>query len=293
MTERDTYYIFKPDFPKLEVLRVYILKGEVQLAVNYFTQENLSANAYMKGQRPGAWVPLLYQCFQDKRLSPLIKLLINRGGDPLLPPDAEDFVPLIFLCDDIYLDFLVKKGLTVDPETKVKNLYDCFLYARLTRVRKLLRLNLISRADISAAEQAYPDLQFTMLDTGIKYLTYFYSAQVKKARQEGTGGDPANLKKTTEELIARYVGLLDYLRMKPPLAALELCAKYYLYEILNRFKTRDQAVQPVYWVRAVYGLGGAQEALLRPLLNDYRYEQTCLALNHEPDEQIYSRYSRI
>jgi hypothetical protein len=283
MTDRDTYYVFQPAFPKLEILRKFITKGQWDAALKYFKAENLDPNAYIKGVRQGTWVPLLYQCLQDPRLTPFTKLLLNRGGDPLRKPDAEEYTPLIFICDELYLDFLVKKGLTVRPETKIIDVYHCFLYAKYARVKKLVRLGLLTPADILLMEQTYPDVQVEMLNTGIKYLTYYYGAQIKKATLAGTTEGPLNLKKTTEEIIARYARIMDYLKGPPSTTVLDLCVKYYLYEILTLYKARGFVIDG----KPNYGLGGATEALLRPLLNDHRYEQTCFTLNVSPDPCIY------
>ena len=283
MTDRDTYYVFQPNFPKMEILRKFIMKGQSEGAASYFKQEKLDPNAYIKGVRQGTWVPLLYQCFQDHRLTSFTKLLLNRDGDPLLKPDADQYTPLIYICDELYLDFLVKKGLTVRSETKIADLYHCFLYAKSTRVKKLLRLGLLTLTDIQLMEQSYPDVPFAMLDTSIKYLTYYYGAQIKKANLAGTVEVPVNLKKMTEDLITRYASILDYLKGAPSTTVLDLCVKYYLYEILTVYKNRGYQVKG----QPVYGLGGATEALLRPLLNDHRYEQTCFTLNVSPDPCIY------
>ena len=287
--ERDDYYVFLPEYPKLEMLRRFILRGEVQPALDYFRSENLDPNAYIKGVRNGTWVPLLYQCLQDNRFTPFIKVLLNRGGNIHLKPDAaEPQTPLIYICADLYLDFLVKRGLKPEPTSKAQDLYHCFLYAKHSRVKKLLGHGLLNPSDIQALEKAYPELVHHMLDTGVKYLTYFYGAQVKKS-QSGKGDATANLKTVTEDMLARYVDLLHYTREPPTQAVADFCADYYLYEILAFYATRGDPLI----ARPVYGKTGATEALLRPLLNDYRYEQTCRVLKVAPEASIYQSYSRI
>jgi hypothetical protein len=282
MTERDSYYIFKPEFPKLEILRKFILKGQVDQAVHHFKAVNFDPNAYIKGSRPGVWVPLLYQAFQDKRMMGLIKVLINRGGKVNKLPDGDDEAPpLIFVCDAMYIDYLYKQGLR---GTGLTPIYQCFLYGKYEHLKKLTGLAVIAPADIEKVQAAYPDLLYSMLDTGVKYLTYYYGAQVKK------GDENANLKKCTDDIIARYVGCLDFLDLSTiDQKVVDLCAKYYLYEILTRLRLN---FKPGFTCPVNYGDTGAKEALLRPLLNDYRYEQTCKILKVRPDPVVYQGYNR-
>jgi hypothetical protein len=278
--DRDSYYIFKPEFPKLEILRRYITKAQCQEAVSYFNQEDFDPNAYIKGHKSNTWVPLLYQCFQDKRLTALIKILINKGGNISKQPDG-DAPPLLFVCDDIYFDYLVKlkhlppfEHSTIEP-----NLYNCFLYGNYKRIVKMLKNNLITKTDIEMVHKKHSNLVFEMIDTCVKYLNYYYGAQIKK-------GDPdANLKKCTMETLEKYVNLCEFISVEYiNIDVIELCTQYYLFEILQAFQNKGVHLPNIH---VKYGIGGTKEALMRPLVNDYRYEQTCLLLKQEPEKSIY------
>jgi hypothetical protein len=281
--ERDSYYVFQAEFPQLEILRRYITKAQTEEAVAYFLQEKFNPNAYIKGHKQGTWVPLLYQCLQDKRLTPLIKLLLKQGGKVAQRPDGPA-PPLIFVCDDIYFDYLVKR-LPFDPESLLENLYTCFLYGKHKRIEKLLTAELITDCDIAKVQKKYPNMVFEMIDTCVKYLTYYYGAQLKK-------GDPeANLKKCTTETLEKYVLLCNYIAVESiQPAVIDLTVRYYLFEILQAFRQKGYNLPSL---KPVYAAGGAKEAILRPLLNDYRYEQTCLVLNQTPDPCIYENYNPL
>jgi len=282
--DRDSYYIFKPEFPKLEILRRYITKAQTEAAVAYFNQEGFDPNAYIKGHKSGLWVPLLYQCLQDKRLTPLIKILLKKGGNVAKRPDGEA-APLLFVCDDVYYDYLVKR-LPFDRTTIGPNLHYCFLYGKCLRIEKMLDSGVLTKADLEICRKAYPDLAFEMIDTCVKYLTYYYGAQIKK-------GDPdVNLKQCTMETLEKYVNLCKFLKVEciTP-EAINLCVRYYLFELLQAFQT--QGVIFSHGLCVKYAIGGAKEAVMRPLLNDYRYEQTCLLLQQEPEKSIYESYNPV
>ena len=276
--DRDSYYIFKPEFPKLEILRRYITKAQSEEAVSYFNSEPFDPNAYIKGHKSNVWVPLLYQCFQDKRLTPLIKILIKNGGNVAKQPDG-DAPPLLFVCDDIYFDYLVKRLPPFDQSVLEPNLYNCFLYGNHKRIVKMLENGLITKTDIKAVHKKQPDIAFQMMDTCVKYLTYYYGAQLKK-------GDPdANLKKCTTETLEKYVNLCEFIPVDYINAnVIDLCIRYYLFEILQAFQKKGFTLPTI---PVKYGIGGTKEAIMRPLVNDYRYEQTCLLLNQEPEKSIY------
>jgi len=282
MTARDEYYIFQTDYPKLDVLRRFITKGQVDEAVAWYKGEGLSPDAYIKGVKPGTWVPLLYQCLQDQRFNPLIKQLLRQGGNVLKLPDGDDVTPLIYICDAAYLSYLLKKGAAPVP-VNPRDVYHCFIYGRAERVQKLLDHGCLTHADIDRMQATYPTLKYTMVDTGVKYLTYYYGAQVKKGN--------TIVKQTTDDLIGRYLALFALLEGSVDRPCLDLCVDYYLYELLAYFKKRCGGL-PKGLLPPVYGQKGAKAAFLRPLLNDYRYEQTCLTLDIEPTGEIYEGYNR-
>ena len=97
----------------------------------------------------------------------------------------------------------------------------------------MLKNNLITKTDIEMVHKKHSNLVFEMIDTCVKYLNYYYGAQIKK-------GDPdANLKKCTMETLEKYVNLCEFISVEYiNIDVIELCTQYYLFEILQAFQNK-------------------------------------------------------
>jgi len=296
MTDRDHYYVLKSDFPDLEKTRILILSGKIKEALDFIIKNNIDPNGYVKGTKKGTWIPLFYCCATSQNTEPIMNYLIGKKVNPKKLPDAEpeDIEPLIFVCKDEYLKYLVNYGLTIDKSTKGNDIIKCLKYGKYERLTQLVSMGIINVNDIISNCTTIIDI----LDIAIKYLNYSYTAyNIAVSNDKPITWTP---KERTNSTMSQYAMIIDYIfslgSVKNFLSkdTIEYCCKYYLHEILTVIKNN---ISESKWSKLkkdivpVYNTIGPLVALMRPLLNDKRYELTCKVLEISPVQEIYEAYT--
>ena len=275
MNKRNEYYVFQPDYYRYEELRRLIEKKDSVAAMKYFVSHSLPVNLYMRANsdpKGDLFVPLIYKTLQTKELHEFSLYLLKHGAKFKLEPDGDEYPDLLFTCHTKYVPWLIKKGATVShPDVGIKK---CLMVGNWERLQLLISSGMITAAQVTY-EQEQP---YQMIKTAVHYLTFFYTQAIK---HESTGGEPPSLKGETDKTIEKYRKTFELFppkEIKPEV--IQLCVDYYLYEILQVLDVTYSDNPPV------YNQKGTITAVVRPLLNDARYEKTCKQLGIPPSDML-------
>ena len=280
MTERASFYASLPDYYKLEKIRALILSGVSSEDIISFIKENkLSVNSYIKGLRANEWVPILSLLARTDKHQLAVKFLVKSGVNINLVPDAdpEQQEPLLFTCDMTYFKFFNEHGakITGSLDANIKRKLRC---ADIKRVKLLIKTGHLT---VSSVVNADTDPILYTLTSMKDYLTYAFNIR-------------QNLTNLTEELDSTVIKFLvcveQLVAWGCPVSqnAVNFCIDYYLHEFLSikAFNAlKFQTVNPEYHEYK----DKLVVAMLRPLLNDSRYEKTCRVLNVTPNRELYQK----
>lgn len=285
--DRAHYYANIENHYELEKIRKCNNSEEI---VKIMKHHKVDVNSYIKHPvKKGEWVPLIYFFSLNNKYQDVVKYLLVHKANPLNHPDGDDVEPLLFACHDIYLKHYLSRGCSVtcgngDICNNIMRRLRCGDWQRLHVLRKH---NIITGENISHFIETQNDVILHCLNAMKEYLIYVYN--IKKSVTDKTIETTNTISKfitVTKMLLSWGVKVNDNV--------VDFCTDFYLYEFLrlplfmNVIKARhDDLTKPVYHEHK----DGLRVALLRPLLNDYRYEQTCDAHNVKPDDEIYAKIS--
>lgn len=277
MSKRNEYYVFQKDYYRYEELRRLIELKDCKSAMTYFVSHCLPPNCYIRANsdpKSDLFVPLIYKTLEHSQLHEFSVYLLKRGANFKLEPDGEEgsYTDLLFTCHARYVPWLVRKGAKIShPETGIKR---CLLLGNWERLEVLVSSGQVERDSIRYDDE----LPYQMIKTAVHYLTFFYTQAIK---HESTGGEPPSLKAETDKTVGKYSKTFELFppeRVTPEL--IQLCVDYYLYEILAVLHVTSSPNPPV------YNQKGTITAVIRPLLNDARYERTCQQLGVKPESML-------
>jgi hypothetical protein len=278
---RADYYASRPDYFLLQELRDKIFKDTSEQIINFIIVNKISVNSYMKGLKINEWVPLLYLACSNSKYVDLVKYLIKSNVNIHAMPDSDDIEHILYTCDGLYLKFLYDKGCRPDNGNTVKNIKRRLRKADIKRLVSLIKLNVITCEDIYSTEDPVLYCLKSMTD-------YFkYAFNVRK--------DLVNFTAELNEVIEKFLRCVNQLILWKCEITDEACiyaGKYYMFEFLkfDAFKTQINFENVVKYHEHMDKL---EVAMLRPLLNDARYEKTCKALNIIPAKDLYLKMSEI
>jgi hypothetical protein len=283
MTDRASYYASLPEYYNLEELRKMIFKAETEdkTIIDFIKEHKLNVDSYIKGLKANEWVPVLHMAARSSRRQALVKFLIKSGANLNLLPDAEPELvePLLFICDEMYFKYFVEHGYNLNMKDARKlriNIQRRLRCADIRRLRLLVKVKQLEINDIIGGEM---DVVLYCLTSMKDYLTYAFNI-----RQ-----NIVNLTEELQEVTGKFLDcikqLLDWGATVSKEAA-EFAVNYYLYEFLSlpAFKVKLQNFAEVPYHEHLDKL---TVAMLRPLLNDARYEKTCLSLGQKPCEELF------
>jgi hypothetical protein len=283
MSERASYYASLPEYYQVEELRNLLLAKETtsEHIITFIKQHKLSVNIFLKGFRVNEWVPLLHICCHNAKYQDAVKFLIKNGADLHQLPDADADVcePLLFSCDLLYFRYLHDSGCTVlkgDQSHNIKRKLRC---ADIKRLKIMLKLKLLTVTDILTAVD---DPILYCIKSMKDYLVYAFN--IRKGLY--------NLQEELVSTVDKFtfcVGHLIKLGAPVTVDAVDFCTEYYLYEILELFKITLKGKFKSSAVIYHEYKDSLMVAILRPLLNDARYEKTCFMLGVKPDNQLYEK----
>ena len=276
MTEKEHYYASLPDYYTLNKLRSMIFSSaSTEDVIKFIKESKLSPNSYVKGFKANEWVPILNLLSKTDKHQLAVKFLIKAGVNINLVPDAEpeQQEPLLFTCDAVYFKFFNEHGatLTGDMGNNIKRRLRC---ADINRLKLLIKTG---HLNVETVKSSDPDPILLTLTSMKDYLTYAFNV-----RQNLTNLTE-ELKVTIDKFLPCIVKLVEW---GCPVTddAIKFCIIYYLYEFLPVL-CKDATGAPVYHEY----MDKLTVAMLRPLLNDSRYEKTCRHLNIEPCKELYQR----
>jgi hypothetical protein len=223
--------------------------------------------------KPNEWVPILHMAARTKESS-LVQFLIKSGANLNLLPDAEaeQLEPLLFICDEIYFKYFVEHGCQVKSEHKGVNILRRLRCADIRRLTLLVKTRILTVQDILSAGDTVLYSLTAMKD----YLTYAFNIR-------------QNLINLTEELnqvISKFMKSITQLLAwgaSVNSEAQKFAVNHYLYEFLALPAFTTELPVPYHEF-----MDKLTVAMLRPLLNDARYEKTCRVLHQSPCAELYA-----
>jgi hypothetical protein len=276
---RAAYYAALPEYYHLEELRGKLLANETESSdiIEFIKNQKLSVNSYIKGTRSNEWVPLLHLCCRHTKYQSVVKFLLKSGADINLLSDADhqQMEPLLFGCDEIYFKYLVNNGCILaggDQKLNIKRRLRC---SDIKRLRQLVKVKQINISDVLSSDT---DPVLYCLTSMKDYLIYAFNIRT---------GSNSNLNLTAElnETIAKFlscvVQLLEW-GASVTKEADSFAINHYMFEFLSLPGFSRTGVVPYH-----EHMDGLKVAMLRPLLNDARYEKTCLLVNQKPCEDLW------
>ena len=264
------YYAFHPDYYKLQELRTLILSDKCQEAIDFMRANNLSVNSYLSGLRKETWVPVIHLACLSAKREGLVRYLLLNGADVSLRPDGR--APhILAACHDKYLHNFIRRspGVVIDDKEHV-----CDILRRGSgqRITQLLRAGIIPGETLRSIE--WEEIMLSGIRLALSYLFYRYS-------QEGA------MRAFTDETMVKYSAVAALAKLHgwvPGHEFLQLCADYYLYELLQDIELPGKRPPVIYHPQ----MDRLLVATFRPLLNDRRYEETCRAMGQEVDPELYN-----
>ena len=302
LVERVGFYENRYD-NKLKELRDMLRAGDKQ-SVSHCRKYKINVNSYVPGNVKTLWMPLLhYACLKrenQKFVSYCLTHHVDLAALPdkiLQPGDGSEHSAKVhdlpYVCHPIYLKELHKRGIVFHlNETSVMARLNIADHQRLVVMMQIGMFNtedlveLLSSQDVSEGYGSRQDssgcnVYDAILETMLNYMQYAFNIREQE-----------NLNKTvlTNQTIAKYCDTLQFLlELGLPVSHTftDRCVEYYLFEFIAVLNAHDHPVAHGDELKYHTQMNSTVVALLRPLLNDYRYEQTCLTLSVEPDPDLY------
>ncbi len=285
MSTRAEYYASLPEFYHVEELRMLLSSNDTTSddLITFIKTSKIPINTFIKGLRPNEWIPLIHAVCHSAKYQDAVKFLIKKGANLHLLPDADADVsePLLFSCDLLYFKFLYDAGCRIPATNQSHNIKRKLRSADIKRLKIMLKLNLLTIKDVLTATE---DPILYCLKSMKEYFVYAFNIR------KGVPNLQLELTTTMEKLIHCITYLLKW---NAPVTddTVKYCVDFYMYEVLNLPE-----------VKAKIGMHGSGAggviyhehkdsltvAILRPLLNDARYEKTCMALGIKPDQELYA-----
>jgi len=280
---RDIYYKQLPSYSSLAEWQSLLTSGKISEAVAYWRQHrDLHPDMYVC-KRPNFWVTVFYLCLTRAEYAEMAKVIFRRA-DATLPPDADAYYLLPFVCHGLYLQALVTKILqhSIPPDDSVIRHSISHVLDRgdICRLGHLVQLGYLSEVTLRSYVVTSDDVILCKLQVMIKYLTYCYNV-----RRDAD----LDLTKETCDTIYKFGQTVKFLMSygaQWTQEATRLCTSHYIYEILDAHADASALYDveaPIYHTQ----MDATRVAILRPLLNDYRYVETCRVLGRVPDSDVY------
>ncbi len=277
---RAAYYAALPEYYHLEELRSKLLSEETESShiIEFIQNAKLSVNSYVKGTRANEWVPLLHLCCRRPKYQSLVKFLLKSGADINLLPDADyqHLEPLLFGCDEIYFKYLIDHGCKLaggDQKLNIKRRLRC---ADIKRLRQLVKAKQINIKDVVLSDE---DPVLYCLTSMKDYLIYAFNIRA------GSAGSNLNLTTELNETIAKFLSCVAQLiEWDAPVTqeSADFSINHYMFEFLLLPGFNRNIAVPYH-----EHMDSLKVAMLRPLLNDARYEKTCLIVKQKPCEELW------
>ena len=286
-TPRASYYASLPEYYHAEELRMLLSANDTTShdLITFIKNHKLPVNTFIKGLRPNEWIPLIHACCHSSKYQDAVKFLIKNGANLHLLPDAEPEViePLLFSCDMLYFKFLYDAGCRIPTTDQSHNIKRRLRCADVKRLNIMLKLKIMSINDILTATE---DPILYCLKSMKEYLVYAFNIR------KGVPSLQIELTNTIEKFMQCIVYLLKW---NAPVSqdTVNYCIEFYIYEVLNlpelklKLKLKNLNLNlnaPLYHEYK----DSLTVAMLRPLLNDARYEKTCIALDVKPNSELYA-----
>lgn len=225
-------------------------------------------------------IPLIYLLCQHSDYHPVVKYMMKRRCNVNL--NTEPFEPLLLATHSLYLQHLLKRKATFPVKNRQKWLVHKLVGGGWKRISLLLNHGIVSSEEISSA--------VAMKDVDVLYQTLVRDKKrlmVSLMQSLHTTTPRAQVEDMVHQWLALYRFLFAH-GYVPSVQCIEFCVEMYIFELLqlDAFVV-PEGVKPVYHEHKSKAL---EVSLLRPLLNDYRYEQTCKVLQLEPHPEVYAKF---
>lgn len=251
--------------------------------VNVNVNDNGNSNYEGKGNSK---VSLIYAfCLYDKYRDIVAYLLKNKANIHKIPDtnNNDNYEPLLFAAHSLYLQHLININAKL-PNNKPLILYNIKRKLNSAEWRRLMILNDKKLLDgVGIAKYAYEhghDLIFETLVTMKQYLVYCFNCRQNISDKTAETDLVIDKFKHTIMLLMSWNAPITQ-------QTYDLCVEFYLYEIIALFK--DHYTSEVIFHEH---MDPKIVAIHRPLLNDYRYEQTCFLLGQNPNIEIYLKMKK-
>ena len=281
MTERAAYYASLPEYYQVEEISKLLLEKATtpEQIILFIKKHKLSVNTFLKGFRPNEWIPIIHVCCHNVKYQEVVKFLIKNGANLHLLPDADPDViePLLFSCDLLYFKYLHDAGCRIPSSNQSHNIKRKLRCADIKRLKLMVKLKMLTVNDVLSAVE---DPILYGLKSMKEYLVYAFNLRKGVNIQEELSSTIDKFKLCINHLLSWHAPVTH--------EAVVFCIDYYLFEILSLpgFNDKADKVTPVIYHEHKDSL---TVAILRPLLNDARYEKTCNLLNVTPDSELYAR----
>ena len=288
MTLRDDYYVFQDNYYVLKELATMFRDSEVSdhKLVDYITFNNIDVNSYITTfSQNGTYVPIVYQCSLLPNRVKLFKWLVSQGANTRLVVDGppNKIYDILFSCNDKYLKYLVKKNNTLSRSIDTnRQIRAKFVHGNYRRVFLLNKLSVISDIDIKNAlqSQGHDMLVLETIKTMIDRLGLICRTH--------------NTKSEVDQVTDKYLIVFGtYIKYLPDLvipdSAVNILVEYYQHKILALLSASNKLPEPKTKTNPIYhtDMNPKIVAVLRLLLNDRNYAETCDVLDIEPDSKCY------
>ena len=275
------YYIAQPDYFLLQDLRklIHLKESTSEEILNFIKVNKINVNSYQKGSKDNVWVPMIYHLCKYDKYKEVLKFLTRQRVNFLLPPDGEMSENILFNCNSVYLKFLYDRGCRVLKRDLNYSILKRLKCADVRRLESLIKLNVITAGDVIGADK---DPILTCLESLKAYVSYVFNFKQ----------DITNLTAELNAAVKKFLSSTELLIIwgaKVTEAACNFACEHYLHEFLSLFimyKLMPFTLIPVYHEQ----MDRLNVAMLRPMLNDNRYEKTCFVLNLKPKEEVYKKY---
>jgi hypothetical protein len=284
-------YAEDPHYYELERIRQLLVEGAPAEQPELLELlSRVPAGSYLRLVKDD-YAPIVYALLmQEKDYRPVVNLLLKRGADPTLPSRGRRPMSILVRCQLKYLDYLCTYGAQLlNPVTEITYL---IRQGGQPRLAGLYRQGRITDKLIEQVAQQLPELRYRTVQALRDYATYLFVSKPETERSPTA----------VAAVIDRYRATLDWLRevgwpngTATDLPFWQFCIDYYLYELLEtdqlvvrRQLEKGALTEPQYHE---YRANSQEVAILRPWLNDRRYQQTCQLLRIGPDPALFYRFS--
>ena len=254
--------------------------------LKYLKHTELDLNSYIK-LRENCYVPLIFYFSRSSEYELVMKYFLHKRSEInfSLQPDCDKPESLLFVAHSMYLQELIKAGAPIGTTKQITNsLMKKLLSCEWKRIR-MLEKNSMIKPKITQSIIDKPGLMLKIIKSLRDFMLFRFSASEEEL-------DKTKIVKETMEKLTSTVRFMMSYGQSPSKDVIQLCIDLYIVELLELpkfqkvYKFWKSELNPVQYHEHMDSL---TVAMLRPLLNDYRYERTCIALSVEPVEELYSR----